>query len=298
MSPKRHEFHTKLCACGCYNAMCMILTDTHCHLDFEKFDADRHEVLERARAAGLTRILVPGLDIPSSLRAVQLAESVPMVYAAVGFHPTDALKWREDSLPALEALTDRPKVVAIGEIGLDYYWDAAPHDLQQQVLVEQLNLAARAELPAVIHLREAGDAEAGECVRDLLKILEEWVTSLRVDANPLAQRPGVLHSFSGNRQSAEKAIDLGFYIGISGPVTYKNAEAKRQVASMLPLDKILIETDAPFLAPVPRRGRRNEPAFVAHIADKIGEIHKIDPQEVARITSANAARLFCWGGGV
>lgn len=276
----------------------MILTDTHCHLDFEKFDADRHEVLERAQAAGLTHILIPGLDLPSSLRAVKLAESVPMLYAAVGFHPTDALKWRDDTLPALEALAQNPKVVAIGEIGLDYYWDAAPQDAQQRVLIEQLNLAARAELPVVIHLREAGDAEDGQCVRDLLKILEEWVARLRVAANPLAQRPGVLHSFSGNRQSAEKALDLGFYIGITGPVTYKNAETKRQVVSALPLERMLIETDAPFLAPVPQRGKRNEPAFVVHIADKIGEIYKIDPQEVAKITSANAARLFCWGGKV
>ncbi|HAE60358.1 MAG TPA: hydrolase TatD [Anaerolineae bacterium] len=276
----------------------MSLVDTHCHLDFEKFDADRHEVLDRARAAGLTRILIPGLDLPSSLRAVKLAESDPMLYAAVGFHPTDALQWREDSLSWLEALCKNEKVIAIGETGLDYYWDSAPRDVQQRALVEQLNLAARVNLPVVIHLREAGDAEAGDCATDLLKILGQWVTRLRVKANPLAERPGVLHSFSGNRQIAEKALDLGFYIGITGPVTYKNAEAKRQVVAALPLLKILIETDAPFLAPVPRRGKRNEPAFVGHIADKIGEIQKIDPQEVARITSANAARLFCWGGGV
>jgi TatD DNase family protein len=276
----------------------MILADTHCHLDFEKFDADRHEVLERARAAGLTRVLVPGLDLASSLRAIKLAESDPMLYAAVGFHPTDVLQWREDSLPALEALTKNPKVVAIGEIGLDYYWDAAPHDVQQRVLVEQLNLAARADLPVVIHMREAGDAEAGNCATDLLQILEQWVDRLRVESHPLAERPGVLHSFSGNRQTAEKAIDLGFYIGVTGPVTYKNAESRRRLVSSLPLERILIETDAPFLAPVPWRGKRNEPAFVRHIADKIGEIHTIDPQEAARVTSANAARLFCWGGGV
>ncbi|PKN91407.1 MAG: hydrolase TatD [Chloroflexi bacterium HGW-Chloroflexi-6] len=276
----------------------MSLTDTHCHLDFEKFDADRREVLERARAVGLTRILIPGLDIPSSLRAVKLAESDPMIFAAVGFHPTDVLQWREDSLLALETLCKNEKVVAIGEIGLDYYWDSAPHDLQQRVLTEQLNLAARVRLPVVIHLREAADAEAGDCAIDLLKILTQWVARLRVESNPLAERPGVLHSFSGNLQTAEKALDLGFYIGITGPVTYKNAETKRQVVSALPSDKILIETDAPFLAPVPQRGKRNEPAFVAHIADKIGEIQKIDPQEVAQITSANAARLFCWGGNV
>jgi TatD DNase family protein len=276
----------------------MSLTDTHCHLDFEKFDADRHVVLDRARQAGLTRILIPGLDLPSSLRVVKLAESDPILYAAVGFHPTDALQWREDSLPALEALAKNEKVVAIGETGLDYYWDSAPRDVQQRVLVEQLNLAARVKLPVVIHLREAADAEAGDCATDLLKILEQWVTRLRAESSPLAERPGVLHSFSGNRQTADQALDLGFYIGITGPVTYKNAEAKRRVVAALPLVKILIETDAPFLAPVPQRGKRNEPAFVGHIADKIGEIQKIDPQEVARITSANAVRLFCWGGGV
>ncbi|MCG2787321.1 MAG: TatD family hydrolase [Anaerolineae bacterium] len=276
----------------------MSLTDTHCHLDFEKFDVDRHEVLDRARVAGLTRILIPGLDLASSLRAVKLAGSNPMLYAAVGFHPTDALQWREDSLPRLETLCKNEKVVAIGETGLDYYWDSAPRDVQQRALIEQLNLAARVNLPVVIHLREAADAEAGDCATDLLKILEQWVTRLRVDANPLAERPGVLHSFSGTRQIADQALNLGFYIGITGPVTYKNAEAKRRVVAALPLVKILIETDAPFLAPVPRRGKRNEPAFVGYIADKIGEIQKIDPQEVARITSANAARLFCWGGGV
>ncbi|MDX9990716.1 MAG: TatD family hydrolase [Anaerolineales bacterium] len=274
----------------------MSLTDTHCHLDFEKFDADRQEVLQRARQAGLTRILIPGLDLHSSLRAVKLAQSDPMLYAAIGFHPTDALQWDAASFTALEKLSTSEKVVAIGEIGLDYYWDAAPHDLQRRVLTQQLNLAERANLPVLIHLREAGDAEAGDCAADLLKILEEWVIRLRGAAHPLAEGPGVLHSFSGSLQTAEKALDFGFYIGITGPVTYKNAEMKRQVVAGLPLDKVLIETDAPFLAPIPRRGKRNEPAFVVHIADKIGEIHKIDPQEVAKITSANAARLFGWGG--
>lgn len=276
----------------------MSLTDTHCHLDFEKFDVDRHEVLDRARQAGLTRILIPGLDLPSSLRAVKLAESDPLLYAAVGFHPTDAGQWRADSLSSLEALCKIKKVVAIGEIGLDYYWDSAPHALQREVLSAQLELAARVNLPLVIHLREAGDADVGPCAADLLQILSHWVSRLRVDAHPLAVRPGVLHSFSGSLQTAEKALELGFYIGITGPVTYKNAESKRQVVAALPLERILIETDAPFLAPIPQRGKRNEPAFVGHIADKIGEIHKIDPQEVAQITSSNAARLFCWGGSV
>jgi TatD DNase family protein len=276
----------------------MNLTDTHCHLDFEKFDADRHEVLERARMAGLTRILVPGLDLPSSLRAVKLAESDPMLFAAIGFHPTDAGQWHPESLSGLEVLCKNPKVVAIGEIGLDYYWNAAPRETQQHVLREQLGLARRLNLPVILHLREAGDAPDGDCAADLLDILSEWISGLRNDNHPLAARPGVFHSFSGSLQTAEKALEFGFFIGISGPVTYKTAENKRQVVAALPLDRILIETDAPFLAPVPERGQRNEPAFVRYIADKIGEIQNIDPQKVAQITSANAARLFCWGGNV
>jgi TatD DNase family protein len=275
----------------------MTLTDTHCHLDFEKFDADRPEVLARAQAAGLTRILIPGLDLPSSLRAVKLAESNPLLFAAVGFHPTDALQWRSDSFATLKALAQHPRVAAIGEIGLDYYWDTAPHPFQREVLQQQLTLAAELALPVLIHLREKDDATDGAGASDLLKILTEWVNRLRREKNPLVERPGVLHSFSGSRQTAEQALDLNFYIGITGPVTYKNAETKRQVVAALPLDKILIETDAPFLAPVPQRGKRNEPAFVGHIADKIGEIQNLDPQKVAQVTTANAARLFCWGGG-
>jgi TatD DNase family protein len=290
----------------------MTLTDTHCHLDFEKFDLDRADVLSRAQAEGLARILIPGLDLPSSRRAVELAESHPMLFAAIGVHPNDSLTWDENSIGALHRLFLESnglsfekareqahalhKIVAIGEIGLDYYWDDAPHPHQQMVLKEQLNLAAELKLPVVLHLREAGDAPDGECARDLLQILEAWVNRLREEKNPLVARPGVLHSFSGSRQTADKVLDLNFYIGITGPVTYKNAEAKRQVVASLPLDKILIETDAPFLAPVPQRGRRNEPAFVRHIADKIAEIHSTTREQVAGITTNNAARLFGWGG--
>ncbi len=277
----------------------MNLTDTHCHLDYEKFDADRAEVLSRAREAGLTRILVPGLELRSSRAAVKLAEDCPWVFAALGVHPSDALTWDPQTIPALRELAAlSQKVVAIGEIGLDYYWNHAPHSHQQKVLRQQLDLAAELELPVVIHLREAGDATDGPCSSDLLEILGEWVNRLRAQKNPLVERPGVLHSFSGSRQTAEKALALNFYIGITGPVTYKNAETKRQVVAGLPLDKILIETDAPFLAPVPQRGKRNEPAFVRHIADKIAEIHSRHPEEIAAITTANAERLFAWGGTI
>lgn len=286
-----------------------MLTDTHCHLYLEQFDPDRDEVLERAAQAGLTRILVPGLDLPSSRRAAELAEYHPMLFAAVGVHPTEALSWDLQSVeeqrrlaesyasrPGVQSLqTSHSPIVAIGEIGLDYYWDAAPRDVQKAILGEQLRLAARLSLPVVIHLREKGDAPHGECAEELLQILSEWVRQLRGAQSPLALRPGVLHSFSGSLASAEQALELGFYIGVTGPVTYKNAEAKREVIRHIPLDKLLIETDAPYLSPVPRRGRRNEPAFVRHIADKIAELHHITPEEAAEITSANAERLFGWG---
>ena len=282
----------------------MNLTDTHCHLDFEQFDADRGEVLNRAWAAGLTRILIPGLDLPSSLRVVKLAESHPNLFAAIGVHPNDSLTWDENSKDRLKQLfvesrEQAPalqKIVAIGEIGLDYYWDDAPHDHQRAVLVEQLALAADLQLPVVLHLREADNATDGDCSRDLIEILEKWVESLRVDRNPLRERLGVLHSFSGSKSTAEQALNMKFFIGITGPVTYKNAQARRELVKTIPLERLLIETDAPFLAPVPQRGRRNEPAFVCHIADKIAEIHLRDPEEIAAFTTANAQHLFAWGG--
>ncbi len=274
----------------------MILTDTHCHLDLEKFDEDRAEVLERAWTAGLTRILIPGLDLPSSRRAVKLAASHPNLFAAIGVHPNDSLTWNEASLAELRQLAgaQRPKIVAIGEIGLDYYWNEAPRDHQRRVLAAQLALAAELQLPVILHLREAGDAPAGDCARDLLDILEPWVENLRVTDNPLVQRPGVLHSFSGSWEIAARALDLNFFLGLTGPVTYKNAQARREVAARIPLKCLLLETDAPFLAPVPQRGQRNEPAFVGHIADKIAEIHSRNPAEIAAQTTANAARLFAW----
>ncbi len=286
----------------------MVLTDTHCHLDFGQFDSDRPEALNRAWEAGLTRILIPGLDLASSRSAVELAESHPNLFAAIGVHPTEALNVERSTLETLhrlfmesnglpfarEQVPSLQKIVAIGEIGLDYYWDAAPRDVQQGALKEQLNLAGALGLPVVLHLREPGDAPDGDCASDLLNILEEWADRLQSSRNSLAERPGVLHSFSGNLATARKALQLNFYIGITGPLTYKNAESKRQLVKALPLDKILIETDAPYLAPVPQRGRRNEPAFVRHIADKIAEIHSINTEEIAAITTANAARLFAW----
>lgn len=285
-----------------------MLTDTHCHLDFNKFDDDRDAVLQRALEAGVERILIPALELESSKAVIRLANSHPILFAAVGFHPTDLDGWNENSIEHLrELIHPHPhpspsgrgdKIVAIGEIGLDYYWVKEPEKQARQrlILKEQLQLAREAGLPVVIHMREAGDAWFGQASVDLLEILTEWQSGLAAEGHPLAEKPGVLHSFNGNLETAQKAIEHHFYIGVTGPVTYKNAEEKRQIIRQLPLERLLIETDAPFLTPVPHRGKRNEPAFVAHIADTIAKIHMTTREQVAEITTANANRLFGWGG--
>ncbi len=276
----------------------MNLTDTHCHLDYNKFDSDREAVLARAQEAGLIRILVPGLEQTSSRAAVRLAESNLIIYAAIGFHPTDLEEFSEKTFEAVKALASHPKVVAVGEIGIDYYWvkEESKRLFQQEVLKKQLAFARSVGKPVVIHMREENDAWFGQASVDLLGILTEWHNGLRRQNHPLAAKPGVMHSFNGSLETAQKALELNFFIGVTGPVTYKNAEEKRQIIRQLPLERILIETDAPFLSPVPQRGKRNEPAFVAYIADKIAEIHKTTREQVANITAANAERLFGWGG--
>lgn len=306
----------------------MKLTDTHCHLDFDKFDEDRDAVIQRALEVGVERILVPALDLASSRAVIQLAKSHPNVFAAVGFHPTDLDTWDDNSINELKSLidfshvarsgeavkgpanregdsplaprprNDKDKIVAIGEIGLDYYWVEEPEKraFQREILKQQLRLAQEANLPVVIHMREENDAWFGQASADLLAILTEWQNELQATNHPLAEKPGVLHSFNGNLETAQKAMARNFHIGVTGPVTYKNAEEKRRIIRRLPLEKILIETDAPFLTPLPHRGRRNEPSFVTHIADKIAEIHNTTLEQVAKITSDNANRLFGWGG--
>ena len=272
----------------------MPLTDTHCHLDLDTFDSDRQAVLERAIQAGVERILIPGLSLTSSLSAVKLAESHPMLVAAIGVHPTEASGVEPSTLNELRALSRHPKVKAIGEIGLDYRWDAAPRVHQQKVLKEQLALAAELQLPVVIHFREKGGASGGDCASDLMKIMEEWGTGLRLEKSPLAERPGVLHSFSGTLETARAAMRLGFYLGVTGPVTFENGRRRQDLIAALPLDRILLETDAPFQAPHPHRGKRNEPAYVRLIADKIALVHSCTTDQVAAATSQNAQRLFAW----
>jgi TatD DNase family protein len=262
------------------------LTDTHCHLDFDAFDADRQQIVERARAAGLVLILNPGIDLPSSRAALQLAEQYSEVYAAVGVHPNSATEWDEHTYAALRALANHPKVLAIGEIGLDYYRDRAPRDVQKRVLRQQLSLAAECGLPVILHNRQASG--------DLLSLLAEWQAELAASGSPLAERPGVLHSFSASLDTARKALALGFYIGITGPVTFKNAADLQEVVKSVPAGQLLIETDAPFLTPHPMRGTRNEPAYVARVAEKLAGLHALEVSEMAAITTANAARLFHW----
>lgn len=282
-------------------------------------------MIERAESAGLVRILIPALSVDSSLSAVKLAQSHPMLFAAIGVQPNESLTWHNNTVDELRSLArahPRPlpagkdagttspsgnwdrgsparrgkgKIVAIGEIGLDYYWDAAPHDHQQFVLRAQLELAAELNLPVVIHLREKEDAAGGPCAEDAMEILEKWVTSLGAENETLRKNPGVLHSFSGSLETAQRAIGLNFYIGITGPVTFKNALQKQEMIARLPLDRLLVETDAPYLAPHPHRGKRNEPAFVCEIADKIAQLQSRSQEEVATITTRNAARLFSWG---
>jgi TatD DNase family protein len=270
-----------------------VLTDTHCHLDLDKFDSDREAVLERAARAGVEHILIPGITLASSLSAVKLAGSHPMLFAAVGIHPTEAGRWNESSRNELRVLAGGSlKVVAIGEIGLDYYWNTAPHDIQRSVLKEQLDLAAELELPVIIHFREKGDACDGPCALDLLEILEQWSGRLERGKSPLRERPGVLHSFSGSRATAERALRLNFHLGVTGPITYR--KERQELIAGMPLEHLLIETDSPFLAPHPQRGKRNEPAYVRLIADKMALLHARELEEVAAITSKNARKLFGW----
>jgi TatD DNase family protein len=264
-----------------------MLIDTHCHLDFDHFDSDREEVIQRALQAGVTHIVVPGIDLPASRRAVALAERYPPVYAAVGIHPNDIppdTGSLDSLIQQLRGLAQHPKVVAIGEIGLDYYRDRTPADLQHLWLGRQLALATELHLPVILHNREASE--------DILDLLSEWVSqSLPPE---LQGRAGVLHSFSGTWEDAHSALEMGFFIGFTGPITYKAADRLRHVAASVPLDHILLETDAPFLSPHPYRGERNEPAYVCYVAQKLAEIRDLEVQAVASQTTSNAKVLFGW----
>lgn len=262
-----------------------MLIDTHCHLTAAQFDADREAVIARAQAAGVTRMVTIGTDPADAEAVVALAAGQPAVYAAVGVHPNEAADLPPDWLERIRGLAGHPKVVAIGEIGLDYYWQRVPPTVQKTVLRQQLDLAAELGLPVVIHDREAHD--------DLRAELREWITR-RVPGTPLAARPfvGVLHSFSGDLNMAAEACAWGFVLGLAGPVTFQNARGLHDLVRRLPPERVVVETDAPYLTPHPHRGRRNEPAHVSLVATRLAELWGLAPEQVAALTTATACRLF------
>ena len=261
-------------------------SDTHCHLYFDVYEGDRQQVVERARAAGVVRILAPGIDLETSRAAIELADKYPEIYAAVGIHPNSAGEWNPKMMGELRLLARHPKVVAIGEIGLDYYRERTPRDVQVQVFLEQLALAAEIGLPVVLHNRQASG--------DLVSILTKWRALLSQAGSMLVDRPGVLHSFTSDLATARMVMHLGFWIGITGPVTFRNAAELQMVVQSLPVERLLIETDSPFLTPHPMRGKRNEPAYVVKIAETLAEFHGHSVDTVAKITTNNANQLFLW----
>jgi len=252
-----------------------VLVDSHAHLELEPLVNDPGAVIERASAAGVASIITVGIDLEDIRLALDIAGRFDNVFASIGFHPHNAKAVGDHGLAAVETLALHPKVVAYGEIGLDFFRNLSPRDVQVAVFKDQLNLAKSLKKPVVIHLRDA--YEEG------LAILE--------NAAPFPQA-GVIHCFSGDPQHARRALDLGFFISIPGTVTYKKNEGLRSIVSHLPEDRILLETDCPFLAPEPLRGRDNEPAYIVHTAKKVAEVRGVSVQRIARVTVANAVRLF------
>ena len=258
--------------------------DTHCHIDFEDYDPDRAEVLERAKQANLCFLINPGIDLASSKAALSLSLEYPgFIFAAVGIHPNYVSSMANGDLERLWDLAHTQAWVAIGEIGLDYYREYSEPAQQREAFLAQLDLAAQCELPVIIHNREAS--------RDLVSILSDWQRGLPAGSR-LKRFPGVLHAYSGSLDEALELAELNFAFGLGGPVTYHNGAERRAVAAGLPLQKILLETDAPFLTPHPHRGKRNEPAYIPLIAAEIARLHKRTPEEVGEITTQNAIRLF------
>jgi TatD DNase family protein len=251
--------------------------DTHAHLDDPRLASDLEACLGRARVAGVSAIITVGTDLASSEAALALAGRYSQVHAAVGVHPHEAASVRPADLRRLGELARGPKVVAIGETGLDFYRNLAPRPVAEAVFRRHLELALEADRPVIIHSRQAHDA-----VLDILESLPH-------------RPPGVLHSFDGSLATARRALDLGLHLSFTGVLTYPNAGALRQVAGQLPLDRILLETDCPYLAPQTHRGTRNEPAYVVAVAETLAELHHLPLAELARITSQSARRLFGLG---
>ncbi len=253
-----------------------MLIDSHCHLDSDQFDADREAVIERALAAGIQHMVAIGTgNGPPDLEAgIRLADRYEAFYATVAVHPHDASKATPETFKHLASLSAHPKVVAIGEIGLDYHYDFSPRETQRSVFIEQMKIAADAKKPIVIHTREAWD--------DTISVIRDhWDV----------KRGGIMHCFSGNPEQAQQALDLGFYLSFGGIVTFPKALDIQESARIAPIDRILIETDAPYLAPVPKRGKRNEPAYMVETARKLAALRGVSETEIAEATTANFRRL-------
>lgn len=252
-----------------------MLFDTHVHLNVNQFNDDREEVIERAHKAGVSYMVVVGFDHETIPLAIEIAESYDNIYASVGWHPVDAIDFTEDDLQWIKQLSQHPKVVAIGEMGLDYHWDKSPKEVQAKVFRKQIQLAKQLNMPIIIHNREATE--------DIIAILQE---------ENAEEVGGIMHCYNDSIDYVQACLDMNFYISLGGPVTFKNAPLPKEVAANIPLDRLLIETDAPFLSPHPHRGKRNEPAKVKLIAEKIAELRGISYEELCHITTKNALKLF------
>jgi TatD DNase family protein len=254
------------------------LIDSHCHLDSPEFDADRDEVVERALEAGVDHMLAIGTgNGPPDLEAgIRMADRYPQFYATVGIHPHEAAKACKADVDRLAELLSHPKVIALGEIGLDYHYDFSPRETQASVFIQQMEIAVAARKPIVIHTREAWD--------DTAALLEKYWKPHGIG--------GIMHCFSGGRAEARRALDLGFYLSFGGILTFPKALDVQAAAKDAPADRILVETDAPYLAPVPKRGKRNEPALVVHTARKLADLRGQSLEEVSRLTSENFHRLL------
>ena len=252
-----------------------MLFDTHVHLNARQFMEDRDEVIARAFEQGVKYMVVVGFNDETIPLAIDIAEEYETIYAAVGWHPVDAIDFRDTHYEYIKELSNHEKVVAIGEMGLDHHWDTSPKDIQERVFRRQIQLAKEVNLPIIIHNREATE--------DVLRILKE---------ENAAEIGGIMHCYSGTVDQIKPCLDMNFYLSLAGPVTFKNAKEAKEVATHIPLDRLLIETDAPYLAPHPYRGKRNEPAYVTKVAETIAELRGLDYDEVCRITTENALAIY------
>ena len=255
--------------------MSAMLFDSHCHLEDERFTGEVDAVLERMRAAGVGRCILAGSDLDTSARIAGLTNAHPNVYGVVGVHPHEAKTWMEDTLPRLTEMLAQTRIVGIGEIGLDYHYDLSPRAVQREVFVRQLEFAYEQKVPAVFHVREA-HGEVTEIFRERKNRLPG----------------GVLHCFTCSAESAREYLTMGFYISFSGSVTFKNAHHLQEAARYVPLDRLLVETDSPYLAPVPMRGQRNEPAYVRYVAQTVAEIKGVPLETLIDQTTANVETLY------